>query len=59
MAKRRQAEQPQPGRKRTKPTEEPRSGGSYDLETGAQLQAPPEERAAERDESVTDGQDKE
>jgi len=47
----------EPSRKRTKPTEPPTSGGSYDLETGEQLEPPPEPQAAERDESVTDGQE--
>lgn len=43
-----------PGRKRTKPTEPPTSGGSYDAETGKCLQEPPEHKAAERDETKED-----
>lgn len=45
-----------PDRKRTQPTEEARKGGSYD-EAGKLLQAPPEPQPAERDETVTDGQE--
>jgi len=52
MPKKQPQEQDQGGRKRTQPTEEPRSGGSYDAETGEQLQMPPEQKPAERDETI-------
>ena len=39
------------GRQRTQPTEPPRSGGSYDAETGTPLHAAPVEQTVERDEN--------